>query len=90
MMKIKDHNGLIKEVLDIKVERYAQPEYMQNAIYCVFFKDTTLSYFEQCVDLIEIHDGFSGLVNCHNNDLYETLQTVLDTFGRTDGVCVTT
>lgn len=89
-MKIKDHNGLTKEVLDIKVERYAQPEYMQNAIYCVFFKDTTLSYFEQGVDVIEIHDGFSDLVNCHAVDeLCQALQTVLNTFGRNDGVLVT-
>ena len=91
MMKIKDHNGLIKEVLDIKLERYAQPEHMQNAIYCVFFKDTTLSYFEQGVDIIEIHDGLSDLVKRHVvDDLCHALQTVLNTFGRTDGVCVTT
>lgn len=90
-MKIKDHDGLIKEVLTIRLERYAQTEYMQNAIYCVYFKDTTFSYFEQGVDVIEIHDGLSDLVKCHAaDDLYQALQTVLNTFGRTDGVCVTT
>lgn len=26
----------------------------------------------------------------HNEQMYQALQTVLDTFGRTDGVCVTT
>lgn len=63
---------------------------MQNAIYCVFFKDTTLSYFEQGVDIIEIHDDLSDLVKYHaTNELCQALQTVLNTFGRTDGVLVT-
>lgn len=29
-------------------------------------------------------------MNSERYDLYQMLQTVLDTFGRTDGVCVTT
>lgn len=90
-MKIKDHNGLMKEVLTIRLERYAQPEYGHPAVYCVYFKDTTISYFEQDSDVLEIQDGFPDLVKCHAyNDLLEMLQTVLNTFGRTDGVMVTT
>lgn len=36
-MKIKDHNELFKEVLAVRLERNAQPEYGQNAVYCVHF-----------------------------------------------------
>ncbi|EJY0635045.1 hypothetical protein OE855_002586 [Salmonella enterica subsp. enterica serovar Schwarzengrund] len=89
-MKIKDHNGLLKDVLAIQIERNAQPEYAQNAIYCVYFKDTTFSYFEEGVDVIEVSGDFSTFVKLYNTELMtNALQTVLNTFGRTDGVLVT-
>ncbi|UAW58799.1 hypothetical protein AVIO78A_014 [Escherichia phage vB_EcoS_AVIO78A] len=90
-MKIKDHNGLFKEVLTVRLERNAQPEYGQNAVYCVHFKDTTFSYFEDDVDTVEIGGDLSIFVKLYNTELMTyMLQTVLNTFGRTDGVCVTT
>ncbi|AGF89356.1 hypothetical protein SP069_00050 [Salmonella phage SP069] len=80
-MKIKDHNGLLKDVLAIQIERNAQPEYAQNAIYCVYFKDTTFSYFEEGVDVIEVSGDFSTFVKLYNTELMtNALQRVLDTF----------
>ncbi|ELS6723325.1 hypothetical protein R5T80_004535 [Salmonella enterica] len=80
-MKIKDHNGLLKDVLAIQIERNAQPEYAQNAIYCVYFKDTTFSYFEEGVDVIEVSGDFSTFVKLYNTELMtNALQTVLNTF----------
>lgn len=80
-MKIKDHNGLFKEVLTVQIERNAQPEYGQNAVYCVHFKDTTYSYFEDGVDIIEVNGDFSTFVKLYNTELMiNALQRVLDTF----------
>lgn len=44
-MKIKDHNGLFKEVLTVYLERNAQPEYGQNAVYCVHFNSVYIFIF---------------------------------------------
>ncbi|EDV3611726.1 hypothetical protein CUZ11_004088 [Salmonella enterica subsp. enterica serovar 4,[5],12:i:-] len=80
-MKIKDHNGLLKDVLAFQIERNAQPEYAQNAIYCVHFKDTTFSYFEEGIDVIEVSGDFSIFVKLYNTELMiNALQRVLDTF----------
>lgn len=90
-MKIKDDNGLLKEVLTVQIERNAQPEYGQNAIYCVHFKDTTFSYFEEGVDVIEVSGDFSTFVKLYNTELMvNALQRVLDTFDHYPDRLVTT